>query len=329
MSLHWANAWALLLLLGLPALLYAQSRPSNRRLTSVGFSDLRLLSWSKSARPSYQGRLPLALLVLSLILAILAMARPQEGYTKHTITKSGIDIMLCLDTSSSMKAMDLTPNRLAAAIEVSKNFVEGRGDDRIGLVVFAAQAMTSCPLTTDHGAIGLYLDNVQIGITGTDGTAIGNGLATAINRLKKAEGKSKVIILLTDGRNNAGELDPMAAAKLAKTFGIRIYTIGAATRGAAPVPVTDPFGFKRQVNVRVDLDEETLQKIALETGGKYYRATDTQSLQEVYVEIDRLEKVEKPKVETEYFDLYLYLLIPATVLLALKLAWNIWEGEVQ
>lgn len=326
--LHWAAPWALLFFPVIFALLYVQSRASRRRLPSIGFSDLRLIKWSRSARQSYQGWIPLALIALAIVCGILALARPQRGLAKRTVTKAGIDIMMCLDTSSSMQAMDLLPNRLDAALEVSKQFVAGRPDDRIGLVVFAGQSMTACPLTHDHAALSLYLENVRIGATGTDGTAIGNGLATAINRLKKAEGKSKVIILLTDGSNNAGELDPIAGAKLAKTFGIRVYTIGAATRGEAPVPVNDPFGMRRQVNVKVDLDEDTLQKIAIETGGKYYRATDTQSLGSVYREINQLEKIEKPKQEIEYQELYLMFLVPATILLAMKLAFDLWEGEV-
>ena len=321
MGWQWLNPWALWLLLCLPVLLYTLDRRSKRRLPSISFSDLRLVAWSKATRPSYEQHLPLALLALALVLATLALARPRHGISKRSDkSKAGIDIMLCLDTSGSMQAMDLAPNRLTAALTVSKAFVEARPDDRIGLVVFAGQAVTQCPLTSDHSALLTYLDQVRIGATGTDGTAIGNGLATALNRLKKVQSKSKVVILLTDGRNNAGELDPLGAAKLAKSLGVRVYTIGAGKRGEAPMPVPDPFGFNRRVMVRVDIDEGTLQAIASETGGRYFRATDTEGLANVYEEINRLEKTDKPKEEiVEYRELYAYFLIPAIFLLAAHL----------
>lgn len=311
-ELRWAYPFVLWLLPLLFAFFWQQYRNSRRRLPAIAFSDVQLVKVAKSIRHRWEGHLPMSLIALAIVLATLALARPQHGLQRRVTTTAGIDIVLCLDTSTSMQAMDLSPNRLQAALEVSQQFVEGRPNDRIGIVVFGGQAITQCPLTTDHGAVQTYLKSIQLGATGVDGTALGNGLATSLNRLKKADGKSRVIILLTDGRNNAGEMDPVAAAKLAKSLGVRVYTIGAATRGQAPVSVRDPLGFDRQVMVRVDLDEELLTKIATETGGKYFRATDTETLAQIFGDINRLEKTEKPRQEvTEYRELYHWWLMPA------------------
>ncbi len=307
----------LLLLLFLPAFFYRQLSQTKRRQPGVGFSDLSLVEWSSAARPIWEGRIPVALTAVGMTLLVFGLTRPQFGLTGQNISAAGIDIMMCIDTSTSMNARDLVPNRLEAAKEVSKAFVNSRPDDRIGVVVYAAVAFTQCPLTIDHSTVDLLLDNIASGITRTDGTAIGTALATCVNRLKDIPGQSKVVILLTDGRNNAGELDPLAGAELAKEFGIRIYTIGVGTRGQAPAG-RDPFGIAQQL--RVDIDDETLTKIADITGGRYFRATDNQSLAQIYREIDKLEKTEKPKeVVTRYRELYPYVVLPGALLLALSM----------
>lgn len=330
-TFQFAQPWAFLLLLLIPLMVHSQLRSARRRLPSVGFSDLSLVRWSKACQPRYEGHIPLTLLALAFALGTVALARPQIlEHRRSEIKQAGIDIMLALDTSSSMQAMDLLPSRMEAAVAVSKKFVEGRPNDRIGLVVFAGEAVTQCPPTTDHSALMTYLDSVRIGVTGTDGTAIGDGIATCLNRLKKAEGKSKIVVLLTDGRNNQGVLDPLAAAKLAKSVGVKVYTIGAAKRGAAPMQITDPYGMKRQVMVDVDLDEDLLTKIAEETGAKYWRATDTESLINIFSEINKMEKTEKPAEESvEHRELFIFLLFPAIVLLFSSIWFNtlVW-GEV-
>jgi Ca-activated chloride channel family protein len=226
--------------------------------------------------------------MIAIAMLILALARPQTNMNRQDISVEGIDIMLATDISSTMLAEDLKPNRLEAAKEVADDFINSRPDDRIGLVVFSGESFTQCPLTTNHAMlINLYKD-VNFGMI-DDGTAIGDGIATAINRLKDSKAKSKVIILLTDGINNMGSIDPQSAAEMAELYGIRIYTIGVGTMGTALVPVRTQFGMQYQ-RMEVQIDEALLQKISALTNGKYFRATNKQKLQEVYKEIDRLEK---------------------------------------
>jgi len=236
---------------------------------------------------------------------------------RQNVSIEGIDIVLGLDISGSMLAQDLKPDRLEAAKMVSQDFFTGRPNDRIGLVVFAGEAFTQCPLTTDHVIIEEMLDDIKSGII-QDGTAIGDGLATAINRLKESQAISKVIILLTDGQNNAGSIAPLSAAEIAKIYGIRIYTIGVGTIGYAPYPVQTPFGIQYQ-NMEVKIDEDLLQKVANMTDGKYFRATDNSSLKKVYQEIDQLEK---SKIDVTEFrkkhEEFLNLAIFALILLALE-----------
>jgi Ca-activated chloride channel family protein len=246
----------------------------------------------------------LRLIVLTLI--ILGLARPQSGTRKQEITTEGIDIMLILDVSSSMKAEDFKPkNRIEAAKQVATEFIEGRNNDRIGLVIFAGEAFTQCPLTLDYGVLTDLLEKIEVAPESWDGTAIGNGIATAVTRLKDSRAKSKVAILLTDGRNNAGEINPLTAAQVAQTFDVRIYTIGAGTRGSAMFPVDDPIFGRRYVSMPVEIDEELLQKIAAQTNGKYFRATDTEKLREIYQEINEMEKTKiHVKEFTKYRELY-------------------------
>ena len=255
----------------------------------------------------------LRLLVLSLL--ILAFARPQSGIKGEEVITEGIDIVLAIDVSSSMLAEDIKPNRVEAVKEVAAHFIQGRKNDRIGMVIFAGEGYTQCPLTIDYGILIGFLDETKVGLI-EDGTAIGMGLASAVNRLRSSEAKSKVIILLTDGRNNRGEIDPVTAAQAAQAFDVRIYTIGAGTHGTALYPVDDPFFGRRYIPRRVDIDEETLKRIAEMTGGKYFRATDRESLETVYHEIDDMEKTEiKVQEYTRYTELFYYLVGFAGLLL--------------
>ena len=226
--------------------------------------------------------------MLSLSILIVALARPQSSNSWSNVTTKGIDIVIALDISGSIMAMDFTPNRIEAAKDVAIQFISGRPNDRIGLVIFSGESFTQCPLTTDHATVINLFKGVESGMI-EDGTAIGNGLATAVSRLKDSDAISKVVILLTDGENNRGEIAPVTAGELAKTFGIRVYTIGIGTMGMAPFPVQTPFGVQvRDMEVRID--EPLLQKIASTTGGKYFRATNNNKLTEIYQEIDKLEK---------------------------------------
>jgi Ca-activated chloride channel family protein len=245
----------------------------------------------KNAKPSmrvYMRHFPFVLRMISLALIIIVIARPQAVNSWEETESQGIDIVLALDVSGSMLAQDLQPNRLEAAKKVASEFVTDRKNDRIGLVIFAGESFTQCPLTTDHKVLLNLLKDVNFGMI-EDGTAIGLGLANSVNRLKDSPSKSKVVILLTDGTNNRGQIAPLTAADLAKSYGIRVYTIGVGTKGMAPTPVQTPFGMRIQ-NMPVDIDEKTLTEIASLTGGQYFRAVDTEGLREVYREIDQMEK---------------------------------------
>lgn len=244
----------------------------------------------------------LRLLILGCV--IIALARPQSSSSWQNSSTEGIDIILALDVSTSMWAQDFKPDRLEAAKDVAAAFINGRRNDNIGLVEFAAEGFTLCPMTTDHTILLNQLKEVQCGVL-EDGTAIGVGLATAINRIKDGQAKSKTIILLTDGSNNRGQVSPATAAEIAATYGIRVYTIGVGTRGLAPYPARTPYGTIVTQQVEVDIDENTLKQIAATTGGEYFRATDENALEKVFEEIDKLEKTkmsvkEFSKKEEEY-----------------------------
>jgi len=264
--------------------------------------------------------LPFILRIMTLVLIILVLARPQSTNSWQNVTTEGIDIVIALDISSSMLAEDLKPNRLEAAKTVAANFISGRENDNIGLVVFSAESFTQCPLTTDHAVLLNLFGGIKNGLI-EDGTAIGLGLANSVSRIKDSKAKSRVIILLTDGTNNRGDIDPITAAELAKTFGIRVYTIGIGTRGKAPYPFQTAYGVQYQ-NIDVVIDEEPLKQIASITGGEYYRATDNNSLKGIYSEIDKLEKTkfnvkEYSKKNEEYRTIALIglLLLLAEILL--------------
>jgi len=269
-------------------------------------------NWKNYARVGLFG-----LRMLSAGLIILALSRPQTNMNRQDISVEGIDIMLATDISSTMLAEDLRPNRLEAAKEVAVEFISSRPDDRIGLVVFSGESFTQCPLTSNHAMLINLFKEIGFGMI-DDGTAIGDGLATAVNRLKESKAKSKVIILLTDGINNMGSIDPQSAAEIAELYGIRIYTIGVGTMGTALFPVRTQFGMQYQ-RMEVQIDETLLRKISALTNGKYFRATNKQKLQEVYKEIDRLEK---SKIDVTEFsrkkEEFLPFVILALVLLTLE-----------
>jgi Ca-activated chloride channel family protein len=316
-----AHPWLLLLLLAVPVVALLQG--GKGAAPAVVFSSLNpLLSLGKVRRTRLGGWLT-SLLLLALALLIVALARPRQGKTISQVQASGIDIMLALDVSGSMLAEDFTiggerSNRLDVVKQVTQKFIEGRPNDRIGIVCFAGRPYLVSPLTLDHGWLLQNLERVKIGLV-EDGTAIGSAIASSANRLKEKEAKSRILVLLTDGDNNAGKVPPLTAAEAAKAIGIKVYTICAGTRGYAPMPVQDMFGRKIYRNVKVDVDEETLKKIADMTNAKYYRATDTKTLTQIFEQIDKLEKstVELNQY-TQYRELFPWFLAAGFGLLALQ-----------
>lgn len=267
----------------------------------------------------YLRHLPFVLRTAAYALLVVALARPQGIEQNVRTSTEGIDIMLSIDVSGSMLARDFKPDRITAAKEVAASFISDRVGDRLGLVVFAGEAFTQSPLTTDQSTLQTLLARIRSGLI-EDGTAIGNGLATAINRLRESEAKSKVIILLTDGINNRGEIAPMTAAEIARAQGIRVYTIGVGTRGTAPYPAVDMFGNMTFINQKVEIDEKTLTEIARLTGGRYFRATDKEKLQAIYDEINQLEKSRVEVTERiTYHELFLGWVLAALALLTAEL----------
>ena len=267
----------------------------------------------------YLRHLPFVLRTAAYALLVVALARPQGIEQNVRTSTEGIDIMLSIDVSGSMLARDFKPDRITAAKEVAASFISDRVGDRLGLVVFAGEAFTQSPLTTDQSTLQTLLARIRSGLI-EDGTAIGNGLATAINRLRESEAKSKVIILLTDGINNRGEIAPMTAAEIARAQGIRVYTIGVGTRGSAPYPAVDMFGNMTFINQKVEIDEKTLTEIARLTGGRYFRATDKEKLQAIYDEINQLEKSRVEVTERiTYHELFLGWVLAALALLTAEL----------
>ena len=259
--------------------------------------------------------IPVILTCVAIAAMVLAIARPRSSSTFEHVDTEGIDIILALDVSTSMLARDFTPDRINAAKDIAIRFVAERPSDRIGVVVFAGESYTQCPVTTDRATLINLIKEIECGLI-EDGTAIGNGLATAVARLKDSDAKSKVIILLTDGVNNSGEISPKMAAEIAKTYGIRVYTIGVGAMGTAPYPYMTPYG-PQLVNVEVQIDEPLLKEIAQGTDGKYFRATDNTKLLEIYGEIN---KMEKNKVQVDSFPLYKELYMPFALAALLALA---------
>ncbi|MFA4991003.1 MAG: VWA domain-containing protein [Candidatus Omnitrophota bacterium] len=314
--MRFANPIFLILLGMIPLLVWDYFRRRKARETGIIFSDI---SMARDVRPGFRAkyrRAPMILRMAALFILILALARPQAGQKEEEILTEGIDIMLTLDISGSMKAEDFKPqNRLGAAKEVMEDFIKSRKHDRIGLVVFSRFSFTQCPLTLDYGVLVDLLEKIQIGMI-EDGTAIGTAIAMGANRLRDSTAKSKIMILLTDGVNNAGKIDPLTAANAAKALGIKIYTIGAGQPGGALYPLEDPIFGKRYVRMDTEIDEALLRKIADQTGGLYFRAKDKDGLKEIYKTIGQLEKT---KIETKeyanYTELAGYFLLPGFLIL--------------
>ena len=290
--------WWLLLFLLIPALIYWKYKKGRKQVAAIGISSIKGLTESKSWKNYFQ-QFPFILRMLALSCIIIALARPQTRFDETKMEGEGIDIILAIDVSGSMTAQDFKPNRMEAAKKVAEEFVGERPSDRIGVVIFAGESFTQCPLTTDKYVLKSQISQIRNGLL-EDGTAIGSGLATSVDRLRNSKSKSKVVILLTDGMNNGGLIDPSTALEIAKTFHVKVYTIGVGTDGYAPTPVSTPLGIVMQ-SQKVSIDEDLLKNIAKQTGGQYFRATDNQSLEKIYSQID---KMEKSKVEITTFHHY-------------------------
>jgi Ca-activated chloride channel family protein len=315
--MRFVSIWFLFFLPIIPILIWLIFRNTLKKITYLPYSSIKLLKQVAKPTTKYE-RIPIILRGLSLAFIIISLARPQLGKKTEEIHTYGVDIILCIDTSGSMRAEDFKPkNRLNVAKEVSIEFVKGRPNDKIGIVVFAGISFTQCPLTLDHGAVIDFIKSIEVGMTQTENTAIGTAIVTCLNRLKESKAKSKIIILVTDGRNNSGEIDPITAAKTAADMNVKIYTIGVGGKGPAPYPFEHPIFGKQYGFIEEDLDEDSLMKIAELTNGKYFRATTPKALSEVYAQIDKLEKSEIKVTEyVDYTDLYpSYLMIGFILLL--------------
>lgn len=300
MILRIADGWWLVALALLPLAALLRARIARRRPRAVRYSAVSSVRAAGAGASRWAHRIPSILRGLALAALMVALARPQSGSTTENVLTEGIDIVLVLDISTSMLAEDLQPNRLEAAKAVAADFVAGRRNDRIGLVAFAGEAFTQAPLTLDYGVVASLIAELDPSMI-TDGTAVGMGLATALKRLETSDAASKVVILLTDGRSNRGEIGPLTAAEMAEALGVRVYTIGAGGTGEARIPVDDPLRGRVYATMRVDIDEESLRRMAELTGGRYFRATDAESLAAIYDEIDELERTE---IEVENFTRY-------------------------
>lgn len=320
-TIRFEDPWLLILLISIPLLIVYQWKGTGR--SRVRFSSLEHFKRLKRSASPFGRYIPVLVRCLAIALLVLALARPQSGSKASEVLSEGIDIILCLDTSGSMQALDFKwgnerRNRLEAVKRVVSDFIKGRTNDRIGMVVFGEEAFTQCPLTLDYGVLLNFLDQVEIGMAG-DSTAIGSALATCVKRLRGRESQSRVVILLTDGRNNAGSITPQSAAEIAKTFSVKTYTIGVGTAGEVPFLVDTLFG-KKYIYQQVDLDEDTLKDIAAITGGSYFRATDAKALEEIYAHIDRLEKTSvEVKEYMEYQELFMWFLLPGLLCAVLEI----------
>ena len=309
MIIAFQNPGLIWLFLLLPILLITYLLYTRNRFGTMRFSSLIMFEGIARTTGMWRKHILFSLRLLAIAAVIVALMRPQERNALQEINAEGIDIMMIIDISGSMRAMDFKPNRLEAVKKVAQTFVSQRQNDRMGLNVFARESFMQCPLTTDLERLNEFIAGIEIVNEKFDGTAIGMALAGGVNRLRESDAKSKVIVLLSDGRNNAGELDPITTSELAKEFGIRIYKIGAGTRGTAAMPVQTVIGV-RNVQVQVDIDEETLTRIADITGGKYFRATDEKSLAEIYQEISEMETTEYSVREyVQHAELFYYPLL--------------------
>lgn len=304
-----------LLLLVIPMIVWYILKQKDAN-AAIQVSSIRGFEGSPRTYKFYLRHFLFIIRILTICLLIVVLARPQSTSRWENVTTEGIDIVLSLDISGSMLARDFKPDRLEASKDVAIEFISGRQNDRIGLVVFSGESFTQCPLTTDHAVLINLFKDIKSGMI-EDGTAIGLGLANAVNRLKESKAVSKVIILLTDGVNNQGEIAPVTAAEIAKTYGIRVYTVGVGTRGMAPYPVKNMFGRTTLQNMEVEIDEDVLRKIASMTQGKYFRATDNKKLKEIYKEIDKLErsKIDVKHYSKKYEEYLVFAVIAAVLLL--------------
>lgn len=326
--IHFANPgrlWLLLILLPLGVWYFFKHKNFNPALK---FSTVSDFGPNKLTFRKIMSYVPMVLSFFIIALLIVAIARPQTKDTDEKVETEGIDVVLAMDISGSMEARDFKPNRLEAAKNVACEFIQARECDRMGIVLFSGESFTQCPLTTDRATLVNLMQQVKNGII-SDGTAIGLGLANAVARIKDSDAKSKVIILLTDGMNNCGEIEPITAADIAATYGIRVYTIGVGTNGEAPMPFVDPFGRTIYQNVPVEIDENTLSKISEITDGKYFRATNNQALKEVYAQIDQLEKTKMMSMTISHTnDVFFPFLLTAVVLLLISMLISYTVGRV-
>ena len=318
--------WLLLLLLPMVAYYIYRMRQGKATMRISTVAGVRRLPHGLEY---YLQHLPFVLRCLATALLIVALARPQSTSKNTSSSTEGIDIVLALDISGSMLARDFQPDRISAAKEMAANFIMDRPNDRIGLVVFAGESFTQSPLTTDKASLVNILGTVKSGII-EDGTAIGNGLGTAVNRLRESSAKSKVVILLTDGVNNSGQIAPLTAADIAQTLGIRVYTIGVGSEGTAPYPALDMWGNISYVPMKVEIDEKMLTQIAEKTGGKYFRATDNNKLRDIYEEINQMEKsrVEVENVTRYYERFALFALAALALLVCEMLIRKLWLRQI-
>ena len=318
-----AHPYFLLLLLLLPLLAWLKGKVGFQ--PAFLYSAVQLVRGITGITRSRAGAILAKMRWLALALFFIALARPQIGEGETRVTASGVDIVVAIDLSGSMSSEDFElqgqrVNRLAIAKDVLQKFVDRRPNDRIGLVAFARDAYIAAPLTLDHDFLLQNLERLEIATPDRDGTAIGSALTAALNRLRELKSKSKIVILMTDGQNNAGNVPPLTAAEAAETLAVKVYTIGVGTRGMAPIPYIDPFGRKRYDQQPVDIDEATLQQISGRTGGKYYRADKTETLRSIYDEIDRLEKTEAiVKKYQRYREMFPFVALPGLVLLLLEI----------
>jgi len=323
-DIHFKNPYVLWLLLLVPLMIayFLFIKRNNRPRIKISSTES-----FKNYKPSLKQRLinsPIILRILTVSFLVVALARPQSSSRASNVTTDGISIVLALDISSSMLAEDFKPNRIEAAKKVAIDFIDGRPSDLIGLIIFSGESFTQCPLTSDHSVLHNLMKDIKPGLL-IDGTAIGEGLATAVARLKDAKTKSKVIVLITDGVNNSGSIPPITAGEIAKTFGIRVYTIGVGTRGMAPYPFKTPFGIEYQ-NMEVQIDEDLLTQVANATDGRYFRATNNRKLESIFSEIDKLERskievTEFKRYTEEYFPLALIACLLFVLEIVIRYTW--------
>ncbi|MBI3735305.1 VWA domain-containing protein [Candidatus Sumerlaeota bacterium] len=312
--IRFAEPWWFLLFLLIPPIIILRLR-LRQRTPRMRFSSTAIVGKPSRSFRIMMRPLPTIFLFASLILLVTALARPQSPWREHKRKTEGLSIMLVMDVSESMRALDFKPNRMEKSKEVVKEFVRGRSDDLIGMVIFGKETFTLCPLTLDYAAVETFIDRINFDLVDGNATAIGMGLANAVNKLKDAATKSKVVILLTDGENNFGEIQPVTAAELAKKLGIRVYTIGVGSKGIVEIPMTNPFGGTSIGSIRSNIDTATLSKIADMTGGKFFEATDGEKLAQIYAQIDKMERTAIESNENNYFDERVTLfLIPALLL---------------